>query len=211
MYMLKCQAQELLFPFEELLHSIPADAVSKYIREFPNVRYQLGKRSDASIIHDLMILLAGERLDHLTEFAPRYSQGLHYYYVSNGQLSATIRFKKLNDRRRSSNIPTYQSLEFNHQDFQPILPDMPPIAKLTLGYTFNNARTSAEAVFLTMPHGDRNIWTWRLDGRSSEEIAPIPINHASSQREDDIISALRTMNVKEHFDGLNSDERATEI
>ena len=148
----------LLAPFESLLYSIPSDAVSRYIRDFGDVRFQLGKRSDASIIHDLMIGLAVERLDALPEFSPMHNLGLHYYYVSNGEISAKIRFKKLNDRMRSSNIPTNQAVLFNHQELQPELPNMPPLANITLGYTFNSMRTSAEAVFLTMPNGDRNIW-----------------------------------------------------
>lgn len=201
MHMIKRQAEELLAPFESLLYSIPSDAVSRYIRDFGDIRFQLGKRSDASIIHDLMIGLAVERLDALPEFSRMHNLGLHYYYASNGEISANIRFKKLNERMRSSNIPTNQAVLFNHQELQPELPNMPPLANITLGYTFNSTRTSAEAVFLTMPHGDRNIWTWRLQGRSPGQITHVPAAPSPTPSEDNISRAISEMSPKQQVDG----------
>ena len=175
-HMRKSQAMELLAPHESVLLGIPTDAIRSYTQDFASVRYRLGKRSDASIIHDLMVELAGDRLDCLDHFIHKYNQGLHYYYVSDGTLSATLRFKKLDENMRSNNIPTQQAYLFNHQDYQSELPDMPPVASLTLGYTLNPTRTSAAAVYVTMPHGNRNIWTWQLNDDSSEQIAHMPTN-----------------------------------
>lgn len=130
-----------------------------------------------------------------------HNLGLHYYYASNGEISANIRFKKLNERMRSSNIPTNQAVLFNHQELQPELPNMPPLANITLGYTFNSTRTSAEAVFLTMPHGDRNIWTWRLQGRSPGQITHVPAAPSPTPSEDNISRAISEMSPKQQVDG----------
>lgn len=174
-YMLKYQAMELLGPYERILFGIPADAIRSYAHvDFAPLRHRLGKRSDASIIHDLMIDLASDRLDCLDQFTYQHSQGLHYYYVTDGTLSATLRFKKLDTNMRSNNIPTEQACLFNHQDYQGELPNMPPIASLTLGYILDPTRTSAASVYVTMPDGNRNIWTWQLNDDSSEQIPHIP-------------------------------------
>ena len=194
-YMLKCQARELLSPYERILFGIPADAIRLYTHvDFVPLRHRLGKRSDASVIHDLMVNLAGDRLDCLEQFTYRHSQGLHYYYVSNGKLSATLRFKKLDENMRSNNIPTQQADLFNHQEYQSELPNMPPVASLTLGYILNPTRTSATAVYVTMPHGNRNIWTWQLNDDSAGQIA-----HMSTYPpQDDFTPTLRPR-VKSEF------------
>lgn len=198
MHMRKSQAKRLLVPFENILHGIPTGAVMEYIQDFASVRYRLGKRSDASIIHDLMLDFAANRLDCLAEFTPRHSQGLHYYLVSDGQLSATLRFKKLDDRMRSSNIPTQQTFLFNHQEPQYELPNMPPVANLTLGYTLNTTRTSASSVFIVMPDGDRNIWTWQLQGPSTDQIPSV----TADSLESNLTQALRSMTRRQLSDGF---------
>ncbi len=186
-HMRKDQAMELLAPHESILFRIPTDSVRLYTQDFASVRYRLGKRSDASIIHDIMIGLASDRLSCLDQFIPRYSQGLYYYYVSDGALSATLRFKKLDENMRSRNIPTQQAVLFNHQDYQSELPHMPPVASLTLGYLLNPTRTSAAAIYVTMPDGNRNIWTWQLYDDSLAQITDL-VTHPP---EDDITPTIR--------------------
>ena len=198
MHMRKSQAKRLLQSHENILYGIPTDAVMRYTRDFESVRYRLGKRSDASIIHDLMIELAADRLSCLAEFKPMYSQGLHFYYVSDGRLSATLRFKKLDDRMRSRNIPTQQAYLFNHQEPQYELPNMPPVANLTLGYTLSATRTSASSVFVIMPNGERNIWTWQLQGPSIEQIPSV----GPRPSDGNLMQALRSMKRRTQSDGF---------
>jgi hypothetical protein len=74
---------------------------------------------------------------------------------------AAIRFKKLNDELRPSNIMTGQQSDFATQE---LLPGFPPEAtNLTFGHKLNLTGTEIDGFWLQCPRGTANLWSLSLD------------------------------------------------
>ena len=74
---------------------------------------------------------------------------------------AAIRFKKLNDDLRPSNIMTNQQSDFATQQ---LLAGFPPEAtNLTFGHKLNVTGTEIDGFWLQCPRGTANLWSLSLD------------------------------------------------
>ena len=74
---------------------------------------------------------------------------------------AAIRFKKLNDELRPSNIMTNQQSDFATQQ---LLPGFPPeVTNLTFGHKLNVTGTEIDGFWLLCPRGTANLWSLPLD------------------------------------------------
>jgi hypothetical protein len=125
-----------------------------------------GPSAKASFINDHMVYHARELMGKHPDvaFVPR--NGRTHLLIKQ---RVEIKLKKLNSRRRSSNIVTDAVLRYNNQlplplPFQMGFPDfIDPITHLIAGYQTNRLKTGIEAVYIVCPLGKRNKWEWRID------------------------------------------------
>ena len=120
----------------------------------------------ASFINDHMIHHARRLMDGHPDvnFLPR--NGRTHLLIRQ---QVEIKLKKLNNRRRSSNILTKAVWKYNNQLPLPFFPqlELPDfinlITHLIAGYQDNRLKTGVEAVYIVCPLGKVNKWEWRID------------------------------------------------
>jgi len=71
-----------------------------------------------------------------------------------------IRFKKLNDRHKSSNIPTFQSITIDNQGHLEGFPERPTI--LQAGYIIDKSFSQINTVLIVCPNGTKSNH-WEID------------------------------------------------
>lgn len=120
----------------------------------------------ASFINDHMIHHARRLMDGHPDvnFLPR--NGRTHLFIKQ---QVEIKLKKLNSRRRSSNILTGAVWKYNNQLPLPFSPQLElldfinPITHLIAGYQSNRLKTGVEAVYIVCPLSKVNKWEWRID------------------------------------------------
>jgi hypothetical protein len=132
-------------------------AISDYNRECGNIRYKISRRSRASLIHDNIVHRAKELFNDTDEVSFKVIRGLFVLFFGG---YVCLRFKKLDKRKRSSNIQTQQTLSFMNQME---IPDIPQTTKMVAGYQFNDLETDF-AVYITYPNGSSSVpWNMLLE------------------------------------------------
>lgn len=137
------------------------DAWEKYMQAYPaNLRIAHSARSRASLIHDHIVEMARKYLE------PRIGVACHEInklFLVSFDSGIVIRFKKLDDSYRSSNIRTQQSLGFMEQSQLP-LPEIDTAINLQAGYRLNALETQLQGIYLTHPTGEQaNAWVMELE------------------------------------------------
>ncbi|MDL2284499.1 hypothetical protein LJC19_05085 [Oxalobacter sp. OttesenSCG-928-P03] len=142
-----------------VIYSCIKDGWAIYQKEYPeHLKIAHTSRSRASLVHDHIASLARQRLE------PRF--GVHCHEIQKLFLvsfnsGVVIRFKKLDDNFRSSNIRTQQSLGFMEQE---TLPEIGKAINLQAGYRLNELETDIEGIYLTLPIGESgNAWIFELN------------------------------------------------
>jgi len=85
-----------------------------------------------------------------------------------------LRFKKLDNNKRSRNIPTTQQYLFRAQLDLPGIPS--ELTHLEAGYVLNELQTGLDGVYITCPNKNRLEWFIDLTPLSGTNVARLPIN-----------------------------------
>jgi len=113
-------------------------------------------RSRASLVHDHFVDFARQM------FEPRVGVHCHEInklFIISFNSGIAIRFKKLDECYRSSNIATQQSMDFLAQQN---LPGVEAAVNLQAGYQLNTLETDLKGVYLTQPESNANAWVIEL-------------------------------------------------
>jgi hypothetical protein len=135
----------------------------KLFREYGPMRFRHRRRTDSSIINDLIVDQAKINFSGLpgVSFTDRYAVfmlGFHSSYV--------VKIKKLDKNLRSKNIQTDNVLDFVGQT--PEIPGAEGPTNLHLGYQRqSSSELETSTIWLVCPDGPRRIaWEWSLDSSS---------------------------------------------
>jgi hypothetical protein len=147
-----------------LLNSI-REALREYVRDHASLRHRYSKRTQASIIHDLMVSQIKATFDGKPGVA---------WHVKNNAFEINFddkykfRLKKFGPRLLTRNIPTQAVIAFEEQE-QMDLPTLPSPTNVHLGYKLNDIEIATSPIWITCPGGWRlTSWAWEL---TAEEVA----------------------------------------
>jgi hypothetical protein len=172
----KADAEILLAPYRSRLYGDISDGVMNYNTYYRERAYIHTPRTKANIRRHHVVARIKESFEGEpnTAFIDK-DDGLFLLAIYNPILnqSLAIRFKKLDNTLRTSNIRTIQVEMFDDPDEQLELPEMPPRATyVNAGYTLDKVGTAAKKVYVTCPDGPNSFcWIICLD----EEITSQPI------------------------------------
>ena len=142
------------------------------------VRFEHTPRTRASAVHDHMVARA-RRMFGASVNAHCMDQGGLFVVMLYGRIA--LRFKKLDDDLRSSNIPTQQSMEFCSQELY--LPGIKRVTYLQAGYTLNRMQTGLSGAYIACPDGIGNHWHLPLDiAKSAENVVHLPASGQNAPR-----------------------------
>lgn len=178
------QAQEHLNSYVEAFERCVRGALDEFTTEYGPLRHKLSKRSQASIIHDLMVANFraefGTARDSVGPVAVHHKNNLSLVVVENGRYK--IKLKKLDERLLAKNIPTQAALRFVWQ--QLAFKQVEPPTHLHIGYqVVDEASLTSSKVWVTCPAGNQVGWSWELtDGATAtgtpnaeiKQLAPAP-------------------------------------
>jgi hypothetical protein len=163
-YLAQDQAEALLKDELPLLYQCIRQAWEKYVNGYPAaLKAEHSPRSRASLVHDHIVMAARRMLESRMGVCCHEINKLFIVSFNSG---IAIRFKKLDDSFRSSNIRTQQSLDFMGQQH---LPEIEAAVNLQAGYRLNALETDLEGIYLTCPSGeDTNAWVLELPAEQYE-------------------------------------------
>lgn len=139
-------------------------ALSDYTNQYAALRYRHSKRTQASIIHDLMVArftdeFGGAERGVANEVALHSKGNLRLIVAGGGKYK--IKMKKLDRNLAAKNIPTQAALRFVWQQLSFI--QVPSPTNLFIGYQVaNDAELTASKVWITCPAGNVVGWDWEL-------------------------------------------------
>jgi hypothetical protein len=129
----------------------------RYMKDYPiALRTEHSSRSRASLVHDHIVMFARQILE------PRQGICCHEInklFIVSFDCGIAIRFKKLDECFRASNIRTQQSMDFMEQED---LPEIQAAVKLQAGYRLNMLETDLEGIYVTCP-ASRQANSWVLE------------------------------------------------
>lgn len=154
------EANECLGPFSDRLHGCVTRATAAYqAAETAALRAQMSKRSDASIINDLIWSQLRTEFEGELVFSDRRNRRLMHV---GGDFN--VRVKKLDGAMRPRNIFTQLVLDYLEQHPQMHLPGMGSPTNVDLCYTRAGAAEVGVHVYLRCPRDRSNcFWLWELD------------------------------------------------
>jgi hypothetical protein len=158
---IKAELNEFLPRFRECV----SRALQRYVDEYKALRHLHTTRTDASIIHDLMVNESkkafGDASDpEATGRARVHKKGNLVQVVVDNRFK--FRLKRLDRQGRARNIPTQSVLNFNDQ--QQAFEQVPDPVNLYLGYQLPNGLTFTEATVLVMcPDGTEVGWSFVIE------------------------------------------------
>lgn len=136
-------------------------------------RHRLSPRTDASIIHDLIIDEVENEFTGVNGTYCKTSSNLFMLIIDS---AVVLRFKKFDDKLLGSGINTQQSLAFNLQDSAQLeLDGMPAEGLLYVGYRLNELNTKLNDIHITNRYNNYNIWEWNITGEENEITKPIQL------------------------------------
>jgi hypothetical protein len=153
------EAKKLITPsIEEKLRSAIVNALQDYNDLDVSLKLTLSATTRANFINDRMCFHIHERMGHMSgiDFVKRRGR-LHLVIIGEEE-ALEVKFKKLDDNRRPSNIRSHASQDFMNQ-VQLEFPGMlHPITNVVAGYQLNTIRTGITGIFIVCPYGSQNKW-----------------------------------------------------
>ncbi|WP_437648081.1 hypothetical protein [Sorangium sp. So ce362] len=147
-------------------------AIEEFLSNHNEHRHYLTPRTQSSIIHDLIVKQFTSEFGDDDEVAVKKVKNTHELVIRS---KYRVRMKKLTGKFFSQNIPTQAVLEFKGQLQLPgmemwnlVIGYMPP--KASVG-TLTDSR-----VYITMPNGEKNAWTWEITNFADEHQSSVPAN-----------------------------------
>ena len=163
-------AKRLLAPHLSTLKTCVDAGVEKFNVDQGANRHYISPHSRANLIRDLIIYQvrkAFEGKDGVTII----EKGRLFLLNIGGKVS--LRFKKMNNRMLTSNIPTQQAQNFSRQQlsFDGFLQ---PSTNVNVGYIPNDVWTRPERVIIACPSGmSSNHWYMDITQEGEMQIAPV--------------------------------------
>lgn len=142
-----------------LLYDCIRKAWATYQQGYPEaLKQHHTTRSRASLVHDHAVAFAREAFESRVGTYCQEVNKLFLVCFANG---IVVRFKKLDEKLRASNIATQQCMDFMTQVPLPFIDDA---VNLHVGYRLNRLQTDIEGVYITQPAGPRsNTWFLPLE------------------------------------------------
>ena len=163
------QARSILTPHIPIFSSSIANGWNQYMAGIGDWGPAMTERSRASIVHDLTIRSAIEQFEGVPGVSVQERNRL-YLFVIEDQIA--LRFKKLDDAKRSCNIPTQMALDFRGQQE---IPSIPSTLHLEAGYVLNRLQTDIEGIYIVCPSGDNIRWVWELANPGLGNVVQFPV------------------------------------
>jgi hypothetical protein len=165
----KSSAEQILGPYLKRFRDCIVLAFQRYKSDYQANALVHTARSRASVIHDHMVAFAREFFGADEEIRIFDRRGLSLINVKNSLL---LRFKKLDAKKHSRNIPTQQSFLFRAQLELPGIPA--ELTHLEAGYVLNELQTGLDGVYITCPNGNRLEWFIDLTSLARANVVSIP-------------------------------------
>lgn len=140
----------------------------KVARHFPGCTLR-GKRT---ILHELIQQEVRSRFDQQRGVRIIDTEKGHFLLVVNGtgeMPPIILRFKHLDDRKRTRNYPTKGAMKY---DMQLSLRGIPKGVRLNIGYQLNEEESELVAILVTRAKGRRVLWDYPLS--KTAEIVTFP-------------------------------------
>lgn len=156
------QARDDLHDYFPQLHAIVRRAVADFLKDYGHLRADQTKRTEASIIHDLMAKHARMQFDE--EPGVKVSLKNNLFLVHFGG-KYSIKLKKLINGKPANNV-TQTVIEFRNQPTQRTIPGVEPSpTNLYLGYERSEdlVELTDVPVWLVCPRGNGIAWAICLD------------------------------------------------
>src|SRR4051812_32688436 len=153
------QAKDELTDVAPLIEGAIRNALQRYTTEHAAQRRDYSPRSQASIIHDLMVTETKKALGDQKGVVCMTARGAFVVIVRQTYI---IKLKKLGYRLRTSNIPTQTSMAFiNQQPLQLTFANVPAETHLVFGYKPKAAELLSAPIWVTCPMGSGVCWSWQ--------------------------------------------------
>lgn len=184
MLITQSESLSILKPYQSKIRECVVSGWNAYITQYAHVRDVLTPRTRANIVFDHMCHHARQQFANTKDVHIRETNGL---FLVDIQGKLQIRFKKLDDNNKSSNIQTQQTLNFYEQLE---LPGLPHATRLVAGYVLNDWETAIRTVTVTCPNGSEIEWYLELEEPPKVETINLPT-------ESEIPEIRRRVRVKE--------------
>jgi hypothetical protein len=138
-------ARRIVDPYKALLRQIFTDAFNAMLERIKGAEHIFGSRSRANMLHDLICEKAKALLND-ENVHTRKIRGIFTVFFD----SADLRFKKLDKKRRASNVRTQQSERYTAQLK---LAGFRTLTRLTAGYVLNDVQTALHETVVVLHFG----------------------------------------------------------
>jgi hypothetical protein len=173
------QSKQDLAHVAPLLEGAIRSALKRFVTEHKTSRHVYSRRSEASIIHDLMVAEARLALEGLPGVACQVTKGSFVVIVNQVYV---IKLKKMDAGLRTSNIPTQTSLAFvNQKPMQLTLPHVPSETHVVFGYQLPGPELMNALVWATCPMGAGLKWSWLIETTPLADIVPFTSPYVEAQ------------------------------
>ena len=171
------RAQSDLEPYVERLIRCLRAGITKFQADHGGMLYKIQLGTQAGLVRDYIVEEIKQEFDGEPGVSHRTFRNLFLLNIQNRYF---LRFKKLDRRLRTRNVPTQLSLDFLLQ--QPLsLPGMPdPATHLNVGYQ-PGLTISTSTLWITCPDGNTLEWKWEIT-EATEPIQFPGVSHDASTR-----------------------------
>ena len=158
------QARTILAPYIDTLESCVTSGVGEYNDFYASQRHVHSPHSRAMLIRDHIVNQVRKNFDGLEGVKIVKKNGLFLLSIHN---QLFLRFKKMNGRMLTRNLPTRQSCRFSEQlSFEGFYTS---ITNLNVGYIPNDVWTRPSKVIITCPDGIKSN-KWYMDITASDVV-----------------------------------------
>jgi hypothetical protein len=141
--------------------------------------YRMRTGTQANLLRDYIVeKIRAEFPDGEDGISHHNRRGLFLLNIKNRYC---LRFKKLDRRLRTRNIPTQMTLDFLLQRPLELFPELAPVTHLNVGYK-PGVTLSESTVWITCPNGEVLAWTWGLSEGAETIQIPMPLPVAAPER-----------------------------
>lgn len=166
----QARAKRILAPYLSLLAECVERAWARWWEEIPpSARLAADPRGRAAMVYCFIIDEARARFDSMSGVSIRKTpQGLLWVNIQGLLL---VRFKKLDETKRGSNVPTEFQRDYTLHRELPHLPRKTP--RLVIGYQLDRSQTKITDILVTFRVGD--VVKWHFSARDGYERGmPVP-------------------------------------
>ncbi len=162
------RAQQELVPYRDRIVACLRSAITDFLRESGPQLAFIRKGTQANLLRDYIVRnIRAEFPDGIDGIRHSERHGLFLLQIGHHY---ALRFKKLDRRLRSRNIPTQLSLDFLLQQPLTLFPELDAVTHLNVGYQ-HGLTLATSTYWITCPNGDRLEWKFSI----SPELVELPV------------------------------------